>query len=122
MMEVTVTDEKHGYGPPKVHDYSVILTSAQGRESLAAEAESGHVVKITLHGEGFIERAMPLIVRIGDHVVMSGFELTSGSLSFYLDELPEDGAVIQVGYGGEEFAELPERFSHSKVHGIGPVA
>ena len=105
---------EHQYGAPKVHSYSATLIGASGSQDLAAAPQSGPKVKITLHGEDFFEGAMPLIVRIGDQVIMSGFEMAPDSLSFYLDELPEDGAAIQVGYGGQ-LAELPERFSHSEL-------
>lgn len=113
-----MADEKHGYGLPKVEGYTATL--AEGGPPAAALAERAArppMVKITLHGQGFIHRAMPLIVRIGDQTVMGNFQITPDQchVTFHLDRLPEDGAVIQIGYGGSELIELPERFVHSKL-------
>jgi hypothetical protein len=128
-------ESDQGYGPPKVGGYTASIAGeerAGDESSLAAESslapESGAAqasrakVTITLHGDGFIQRAMPLMVKIGDLVVLRNYEISPDrrQLTLHLDELPEDGAVIQVGYAGEQLVELPERFSLAKVEGSDP--
>lgn len=120
-------EEKRGYGPPKVESYTATVSEAPPSLGRLAEREvRPPMVKITLHGQGFIQRAMPLIVKIGDQTVMGNFQITPDEchVTFHLDRLPEEGAVIRVGYGGSELVELPERFSHSKLQkeGGGGVA
>jgi hypothetical protein len=114
-----MSDRKPGYGPPKVEGYTATLPARTQR--LEVREALLPTVKITLHGEGFLQRAMPLIVKIGDQTVMGPFQITADQrhVTFHLDRLPEDGAVIRVGYGGSELVELPERFSHSKLQGEG---
>jgi hypothetical protein len=117
-----VSDQKQGYGRPAIHGYNATLTGGLQKAAMLASPLAGQpVVKITLHGEGFIQRAMPLIIRIGDQVVLDNCEITDDqrTLTLHLEKLPEDGAVIQVGYGGDEMVELSERFSHSKLEGGG---
>ena len=65
---------------------------------------------------------MPLMITIGD-VWVTRFKIAPDrrSVVCFLDEMPEEGAVISVGYGGEKRVELPERFSQSRVPGRGAV-
>jgi hypothetical protein len=104
--------------PLKLTGYDAATTTAP--PGAAPRAAGPVAVRITLQGEGFIERAMPLIVKIGDITVAGGMEFSPDQrqVTVYLDEMPEDGAVIRVGFGGDEqLAELPERFSRSRVRG-----
>jgi hypothetical protein len=110
-------EQKHGYGPPKVEGYTATFMSEQHRQSLFAGAEgTAPQIKVTFRGEGFKERALMPVVKFGDqrakHCEISADER---SLTCYLDTLPAEGAVIQIGYGGEDLVELPERFSQNKV-------
>jgi hypothetical protein len=117
-----MADEKRGYGPPKVEGYTATLAEGAPPSGRLAEREAQPPsVKITLHGQGFIQRAMPLIVKIGDQAVMGNFHITPDEchVTFHLDRIPEDGAVIKVGYGGSELVELPERFSRRKLQSEG---
>lgn len=111
-----MSDER-GYGTPKVEGFSATVSPAPTDDSLAAADSAKRKVTITLHGEDFIQRAMPLIVKIGDQVVLGSYQITADKrhLTFELDELPEDGAPILVGYGGDELMELPIRFSHEAL-------
>lgn len=106
-----------GYGPPKVKGYSVELEpEARRAPGAAARSADRPQVKVLIHGEGFIARAMRLIIKIGD-VRVKDYQVTPDqrTLICHLDEMPEEGAVITVGYGREQSVELPERFSRSKL-------
>ncbi len=118
-----MTGSDYGYGPPKIHGYTVTITGAAQNEGLRTAEVSRSNITITLHGEGFMQRAMPLIVKIGEHVVVRNYEVTPDQchLTLHLDGLPEDGTVIQVGYGGQDLVELPERFSRSKAQEGSPA-
>ena len=117
-----MTDER-GYTPPKVESFSATISPAPAADraaapdSVAAADAARRKVTITLHGEDFIQRAMPLIVKIGDQVVFGNYQVTPDErhLTFELDQLPEDGASIQVGYLGDELIELPIRFNHEAL-------
>jgi hypothetical protein len=111
-----MTDER-GYTPPKVEGFSATISPAPAADSLAAAETTRRKVTITLHGEDFIQRAMPLIVKIGDQVVLGNYQVTADErhLTFELDALPEDGAAILIGYGGDELMELPIRFTHEAL-------
>jgi hypothetical protein len=116
--------ENHGYGPPTVHGYSAVKTARAPETNLMAARASAPGVTITLHGEGFIQRAMPLILKVGDQAVMGNLQITPDQrhVTFRLERMPEEGAVIQAGYAGDELVELPERFSLSKVEEGNPLA
>lgn len=112
-----MSDKPHGYGPPRLDGYSVD-PGAHTATALRAGADETveHKIRVTLHGSGFIARAMPLVVMIGDVWVQRLKIAPDGqSVTCFLDEIPEEGAVISVGYGGEQRVELPERFSQSRV-------
>ncbi len=115
-----MSDKLGGYGPPRLDGYSV--EHAPRAETAAARATAGTVreIRVTLHGDGFVARAMPLVITIGG-VWVRRYKIAPDrrSVICFLDEMPEDGAVISVGYGGEERVELPERFSRSRVPGGG---
>src|SRR5215510_14198853 len=112
--------------PPKLESYSVSKTSAgpgeEVRLAAATEAESGAArFRITLTGENFVERAMMLIVKIGDvHVNEYSISADQKTIECYLDELPAEGSVISVGYGPDQMVELPERFSRDKLESSEP--
>jgi|SRR5215207_2553391 len=123
-----------GYGPPKVEGYSIepaparaVAPSAEGvaaeAEEAAARAAARRRLKLTLRGEGFITRAMPLVVAIGD-VMVTDYSISPDGRTVvcFLDELPEEGATITVGYTRYDMTELPERFSRSKLAEEGPNA
>lgn len=105
--------------PLKLTGYDVSMTSPPiANQAQTFAVHNPQKVQITLHGENFITRAMMLIIKIGDEEVRE-FEITPDqrALICYLDQLPEEGAIISVGYGGETRVELPERFSRSKLSG-----
>jgi hypothetical protein len=102
-----------GYQPPHLESYSVEV-APPAATALFQESSSFNKprVKITLRGNNFIERAMMLIVMIGD-VFVQEYEISPDgrTLTCFLDELPKEGDIISVGYAGEKSVELPERFS-----------
>lgn len=112
-----MSDKSHGYGPPKLDGYSVEPETPKATALRAeATAEVEHKFRVTLHGSGFIARAMPLVVMIGDLWIQRLKIAPDGrSVTCFLDEMPEEGAVISVGYGGDERVELAERFSRNRV-------
>jgi len=127
-----MSNQTGGYGPPRIQGYSAERVSPPATEGapaavtaplarIAAAPSGAGKIRFTLHGEGFLHRAMPLVVQIGDRLffdcTISPDETTVVCL---LDELPEEGAVIRVGYGRDEMTELPERFSHSRLAGENP--
>lgn len=108
-----MSDDPRGYGPPRLEGYSV---EPEAGTALRAPAEAEREIRLTLHGSGFIARAMPLIILIGDVWVRRYKIAPDGqSVLCFLDELPEEGVVISVGYSADERVELPERFSRSRV-------
>jgi hypothetical protein len=111
--------------PPKLEGYSV-SKAAEGPadETRLAAATEGLTdtqvprFQITLKGENFVERAMMLIIRIGD-VQVSEYSVSPDQKTIvcFMDELPPEGSVISVGYGPGQTVELPERFSRAKLEG-----
>jgi len=116
-----MSDNLGGYGPPQLQGYSVEPAPQVEKMATARAAErAAGEVRVTLTGEGFMDRAMPLIIMIGGLWVTKYQISPDGrSVTCFLDEMPEEGAVISVGYGGEERVKLPERFSRSRVPGGG---
>ena len=112
-----MSKESSGFRPPRLEGYSVELEPSLPTASLAAVGPEREV-RVILHGENFVARAMPLVIMIGG-VPVSRYQIApdQNSVVCFLDEMPEDGSVISVGYGGEERVELPERFSQSRVSG-----
>jgi hypothetical protein len=74
-------------------------------EPLPDSEESGWLVQVALVGEGFVERAAPLVARLGD-VVVEGLSTTgeTGAVGF-LSEEPPGGARLSVGYLDTGLAE-----------------
>lgn len=115
--------------PPKLESYTVSKTSAgpadESRLAAAAPAtETGPAkFQVTLKGENFVERAMMLIVKIGD-VYVNEYSISADQKTIvcYLDELPAEGSVISVGYGPDQMVELPERFTRDKLESSEPDA
>jgi hypothetical protein len=126
-------EQTGGYGPPRVNSFSAELVAPPAAARAAAAGAPSRAlvdarvagatprVRVTVHGEGFIQRAMPLIVQIGDKLVVNcDVSPDETTIVCLLDELPEDGAVIRVGYGRHEMVELRERFSHARLAGGTP--
>lgn len=102
---------------PTLESYSIAMgPQTKAVRSLTA-AETGPArFEITLHGENFVERAQMLAVWIGDLFVNEcSISPDQKSITCYLDELPEEGSVIRVGYSPDEMVELPEPFSRTKL-------
>lgn len=112
-------DTPSGYGPPRV-DAIRVERGPQAPAGVAppdaASAASGEAVRLVIQGEGFILRAMPLLVQVGDQV-LSRITLSQDgrTITCQLDQIPEEGAVIRVGYPPDDMTELPERFSLSML-------
>lgn len=72
-------------------------------EALAGPAISDWVMRVTVVGSGFVQRALPLQVRVGD-VVIEGLFFSGNQSGFigYLTETPPDGAHLFVGYADQE--------------------
>lgn len=108
-----------GFRPPQLDGYSVERGPSQAPES-RLQAAPEQTIRIVLRGANFVTRAMPLVIMIGDAPVTQ-YQIASdqNSVVCFLDEMPEEGSVISVGYGGEERVELSERFSRSRISGRG---
>jgi len=116
--------------PPKLENYSVSqIPEGTANEIRRAAAPEGPTTtqppppkfKLTLKGENFVERAMLLIIKIGD-VFVEEYSVSPDQKTIvcYLDELPAEGSVISLGYGPGQTVELPERFSHAKLESSEP--
>ena len=104
-----------GYGAPTLESYSI--EAATPKSNLLQEAISPNrpQFQLTLHGGNFIERAMMLIIKIGDIWVQNYQIVDERTIMCYLNELPEEGAKISISYSGLQQTELPEAFSRSKL-------
>jgi len=102
---------------PKLESYSVTAAPQTDEAARLTAAETGPArFQIILHGENFVERAQMLAVWIGDlYVNECSISNDQKSITCYLDELPEEGSVIRVGYSPDEMVELPEPFSRAKL-------
>lgn len=117
-----MSDQPSSYGLPVLESYSVELAPSPPLESReAALAVAQPRLQITLSGRNFVERAMIPIIMIGK-IQVKEYRIMPDERTIvcYLDELPEEGATISIGYGGSQRAELPERFSRSKIPGGAP--
>lgn len=104
--------------PPKLESYSVAPAPAPQEDAPGLTAAGAHPARfvIILHGQNFVERAQMLVVKIGDLFVSEcSISPDQKSITCYLDELPEEGSVIRVGYSPDEMVELPEPFSRTKL-------
>jgi hypothetical protein len=114
-----MSDEAGGYGPPKLESYSVEIEPPKSAAAVAEGAEAAPAeprVKVILRGSYFIKRAMMLIIKIGD-VWVKNYHIMPDQRTIvcFLDEIPEEGAPISIGYGGEDRAELPGGFTLGAV-------
>lgn len=117
-----MSDQPGGYGPPILESYSAEFVPSPPRAAReAAAAFAPPRLQLTLHGRNFVVRAKMPIIMIGD-VRVKEYEIMPDERTIvcYLDELPEEGAMISISYGGGQRAELPERFSRSKLAGGAP--
>lgn len=109
--------EPKGYGPPKIEGARAVRVGGAER-ALAQPADAGASARLRLEirAEEFPGRAMPLMIRIGGRAHFASEISADGkTVSCLLDEIPEEGALIEVGYPPHQMAELPERFSLSML-------
>lgn len=113
-----MTDSSQGYGPPKVEGARAVRLDAAER-SLAAPSSADSPaprLRLEIRGEGFPIRSMPLLIKIGGRAhLVSDISADGKTIACLLDEVPEEGAVIEVGYPPHQMAELPERFSLAMI-------
>ncbi len=107
-----------GYGPPKIEGVRVVRV--EGEEGLPAlapgAAAPGPRLRLEVRAEELTGRAMPLLIRVGGRAYFaSGSSADGKTVSCVLDEIPAEGAVIEVGYPPHQMTELPERFSLSML-------
>ena len=109
--------ETGAYPSPKISGFSLEREETpspsvrRGMAETAAPSEN-KPVKIILHGENFIERAMFPIIRIGDlRVKKCGIAPDGKSITCYFERMPEEGAEIFVGYGAGEAAVCKQKFT-----------
>jgi hypothetical protein len=100
-----------------VNRYSASAPAQTARAARAlAGGGAGPVVRVTLHGEHFMQRAKMLVVRIGDiFATRCDISPDGQTVVCHLAEMPADGSVITVGYDQFDRVELPERFSLADV-------
>jgi hypothetical protein len=74
-------------------------------EPLADSEDAGWLVRVALVGEGFVERAAPLVAQVGD-VEVEALSSTgeTGAVGFLTEE-PPAGARLSVGYLDTGLAE-----------------
>lgn len=115
--------DSKGYGPPKVEGVRAVrVGGGESPQGFAPEAaDTGSRVRLEVRAEGFTGRAMPLLIRVGGRAYrVSALSADGKTASCMLDEIPPEGAVIEVGYPPHQMAELPERFSLSMLEEIEP--
>jgi hypothetical protein len=106
-----MSDQTGGYEPPKLEGYKVDLLPETEKAAFGPAAMARHRIRITLHGENFIERAMIPIIKIGDiYIKEYNISPDGRTITGFLDEMPEEGSVISVSYGNQS-AELSKGFS-----------
>lgn len=106
-----MSDQTGGYEPPKLEGYELDLLPERERATFGPAAMARHRIRITLHGENFIERAMIPIIKIGDiYIKEYNISPDGRTITGFLDEMPEEGSVISVSYGNQS-AELSKGFS-----------
>ena len=118
-----MANESKGYGPPKVVGLRAVRITA-ARRTLLAESDAAQVPRLRLevHGEEeFALRAMPLMIRVGGRGFVASEVSGDGKTIFcLLDQIPEEGAIIEVGFPPHQWAELTERFSASMIEEAEP--
>jgi len=115
-----MSDQKEGYKSPKLEGYEVHLPPQTRKDAsdLAAasdlSAAAGQRIRITLHGENFIERAMMPIIRIGN-IRINDYQISPDGRTIvgFIDEMPEEGSAISIAYGNQR-AEFLKGFSIKK--------
>jgi len=118
-----MANETKGYGPPKIEGVRAVRVGGEeGPQALAPGAAAPSPgVRLEVHADDFPGRAMPLLIRVGGRSYFpSGFSADGKTAFCVLDEIPPEGAVIEVGYPPHQMAELPERFSLSMLEDVEP--
>jgi hypothetical protein len=118
-----MADTPKGYGSPKVESVRVIRLAAD-ESSLLEGPQVGRapLLRFEVRGEEeFPLRSMPLMIQVGGRGYLATEIAGDGrTIACALDEIPEEGAVIRVGYPPNDFTELPERFSRSMLETAEP--
>lgn len=73
-------------------------------------------VRVTILGEGFVQRAIPIVATIGEQSVEGIVPLFDpvGIMGF-LSEIPSDGDLLSVGYMDESMIETDFRYNGDLV-------
>lgn len=108
----------HGYRPPKIEGVRARRLGAE-TPSTALAPEVGPPapqLRLEVRGEAFPRRAMPLLIRVGGRAhFVTDVSADGKTIACVLDEIPEEGAVIEVGYPPHQMTELPERFTAAMI-------
>ena len=118
-----MANEPKGYGPPKIEGVRAVRVGGEeGPQALApGAAESAPRLRLEVRGAAFPRRAMPLLIRVGGRAhFVTEVSADGKTIACILDEIPEEGAVIEVGYPPHQMTELPERFSLSMLEDTEP--
>ncbi len=113
-----MADAPKGYGPPRIDSLRAVRLAAEESSLLAeSQTERAPLLRLEVRGEeAFLLRAMPLMIQVGERGYLASEMSEDGrSIACVLEEIPEEGAVIRVGYPPNDFTELPERFSLSML-------
>jgi len=109
-----MADAPKGYGPPRIESFRAVRLAVQESSLLAdAQTERAPLLRFEVRAEeAFMLRAMPLMIQVGERGYLAAEMSADGrTIACTLEEIPEEGAVIRVGYPPNNFTELPERFS-----------
>ncbi len=92
----------------------VLVAAAHGRRPSAQNARE--VLRVTIHGPNFPQRAVEPEILIGDVRAQNvSIARDQTSITGFFAEPPPDGAEIRVRYGDSQEGVLRERFSRAKV-------
>lgn len=83
---------------------------------LGGAKEPAKVVRITIHGQNIIMRALEPVVRIGEVLVQyPEIALNERSIRGFLTQMPREGSPIRLEYEGRTVAEVKEHFTQRKL-------
>lgn len=71
--------------------------------------ETGWVVRISLSGDGFASRALPLTAEVGDERVEGLITVDGGAVGF-LRSVPPAGARLRIGYRSDKLQDTDITF------------
>jgi hypothetical protein len=103
----------------KLNVYSLSYATPEefGMTAEALTASGRKPLKLVLCGECFFIRAADPLIKVGD-IEVKNFEIKSDKCNIicYLNQVPEEGALISIDYGSGQQATMDEPFSMQNLN------